>query len=63
MNDLFDTVYNNSRVVHDFNPVIVNKVLNEASIIILQNLKAIEEGNLHLIDGAEVIFLIMIFII
>lgn len=58
MNDLFDTVYNNNReiVSIDFNPVIVNKVLNEAAIIILQNLKAIEEGNLHLIDGAEVIF-------
>src|SRR5690554_960942 len=34
MNDLFDTVYNNNReiVSIDFNPVIVNKVLNEASI-------------------------------
>ncbi len=40
----------------DFNPVIVNRVLNSASDAIQRNLKALEKGELNLIDDYENIF-------
>jgi sporulation protein YunB len=55
---LFSTVQNSSGqiVSVDFNPIIVNKVLYDASAVIQQNLKALEEGKLYLIPGYENIF-------
>lgn len=46
--DLFDTVINNNGEIQtiDFNPIIVNQVLNVATTVVQNNLKLLEEGNL-----------------
>jgi len=58
VNKLFITVQNsNDQIISvDFNPVVVNKVLNDASDVIQRNLKALERGELHLIDDYKNIF-------
>lgn len=40
----------------DFNPLIVNKVLDDASYYILRNMKAVEEGDIDLIIDSEYVF-------
>ncbi len=59
VNKLFITAKNsNGQIVSiDFNPIIVNIVLNEATDVIQKNLKALEKGELHLIDDYKNIFL------
>lgn len=39
----------------DFNPSVVNKVLNTTTNVVLVNLKAIEEGNIDLIELPEIL--------
>lgn len=48
---LFDTVINNNGEIQtiDFNPIIVNQVLNIATTVVQNNLKLLEEGNLDTI--------------
>lgn len=49
--ELFDTVVNNEGEIQtiDFNPIIVNQVLNVATSVVQNNLKLLEEGNLDAI--------------
>lgn len=49
--ELFDTIISNSGEIQtiDFNPVIVNQVLNVATTVVQNNLKLLEEGNLDTI--------------
>lgn len=49
--ELFDTVINNNGEIQtiDFNPIIVNQVLNIATSVVQNNLKLLEEGNLDTI--------------
>lgn len=49
--ELFDTVISNSGEIQtiDFNPVIVNQVLNVATSVVQNNLKLLEEGDLDTI--------------
>ncbi|MDD4036017.1 MAG: sporulation protein YunB [Bacilli bacterium] len=56
--ELFITIQNKEGqvVTVDFNPVIANKILNDASYFILRNMKAVEEGDIHLVDGSDYIF-------
>lgn len=58
IDQLFNTVQNSEgKIVSvDFNPIIVNKVLYDASAVIQQNLKALEEGKLTLIPNYQNIF-------
>lgn len=50
-NELFDTIMNNNGEIQtiDFNPIIVNQVLNVATSVVQNNLKLLEEGNLDAI--------------
>ena len=45
--DLFDTIMNDKGEIQtiDFNPIIVNQVLNVATSVVQNNLKLLEEGN------------------
>lgn len=49
--ELFDTIISNDGKIQavDFNPVIVNQVLNIATSVVQNNLKLLEEGNLDTI--------------
>lgn len=49
--DLFDTIISNNGEIQtvDFNPIIVNQVLNIATSVVQNNLKLLEEGNLDTI--------------
>lgn len=49
--ELFDTITNNEGEIQtiDFNPIIVNQVLNVATSVVQNNLKLLEEGNLDAI--------------
>jgi len=49
--ELFDTVISNSGEIQtiDFNPIIVNQVLNVATSVVQNNLKLLEEGDLDTI--------------
>lgn len=49
--ELFDTITNSSGEIQtiDFNPIIVNQVLNIATSVVQNNLKLLEEGNLDTI--------------
>ncbi len=49
--ELFDTITNNNGEIQtiDFNPVIVNQVLNVATSVVQNNLKLLENGNLDTI--------------
>lgn len=49
--DLFDTIMNEKGEIQtiDFNPIIVNQVLNVATSVVQNNLKLLEEGNLDTI--------------
>lgn len=49
--ELFDTIVNGSGEIQsiDFNPIIVNQVLNVATSVVQNNLKLLEEGNLDTI--------------
>ena len=49
--ELFDTIVNNSGEIQtiDFNPIIVNQVLNIATSVVQNNLKLLEEGDLDTI--------------
>lgn len=46
--ELFDTIMNNNGEIQtiDFNPIIVNQVLNVATSVVQNNLKLLEEGDL-----------------
>lgn len=46
--ELFDTIMNDNGEIQtiDFNPIIVNQVLNIATSVVQNNLKLLEEGNL-----------------
>ncbi len=52
---LFSTIKNNDGEIQtiDFNPTIVNKVLNMTTNIVHTSLKAIEQGNIEMIDIPE----------
>lgn len=49
--DLFDTIMNEKGEIQtiDFNPIIVNQVLNVATSVVQNNLKLLEQGNLDTI--------------
>ena len=49
--ELFDTIISDSGEIQtiDFNPIIVNQVLNVATSVVQNNLKLLEEGNLDTI--------------
>lgn len=49
--ELFDTIISNNGEIQtvDFNPIIVNQVLNVATSVVQNNLKLLEEGNLDTI--------------
>ena len=49
--ELFDSIVNGSGEIQsiDFNPIIVNQVLNVATSVVQNNLKLLEEGNLDTI--------------
>jgi len=49
--ELFDTIINNQGEIQtiDFNPIIVNQVLNVATSVVQNNLKLLEEGDLDTI--------------
>lgn len=49
--NLFDTIIDNNGQIQtiDFNPIIVNQVLNIATSVVQNNLKLLEEGNLDTI--------------
>lgn len=49
--ELFDVITNNNGEIQtiDFNPIIVNQVLNVATSVVQNNLKLLEEGNLDTI--------------
>lgn len=49
--EIFDTIINSSGEIQtiDFNPIIVNQVLNVATSVVQNNLKLLEEGNLDTI--------------
>lgn len=50
-NDIFQTVINENGEIQtiDFNPIIVNQVLNVATSVVQNNLKLLEDGNLDAI--------------
>ncbi|MBE6147836.1 MAG: sporulation protein YunB [Firmicutes bacterium] len=50
-NDLFSTVKSNDGEIQtvDFNPIVVNQVLNLATTVVQNNLKLLEDGNLDAI--------------
>ncbi len=52
INKLFTTIQNKSGEIQtiDFNPTIVNKVLSMTTNLVQLNLKAIEQGNINLIE-------------
>ena len=51
VDDIFETVKNEDGVIQtiDFNPVVVNQILNIAATVVQQNLKLLEEGDLDAI--------------
>lgn len=48
VDDIFETVKNNDGVIQtiDFNPIVVNQVLNIATTVVQNNLKLLEDGDL-----------------
>lgn len=57
INELFTIIKSPTGEIQtiDFNPTIVNKVLNTTTNVVLVNLKAIEEGNIDLIELPEIL--------
>lgn len=56
LDELFHVVQNGNGEIQtiDFNPSIVNRVLNTTTNVILINLKAIEEGNINFIELPDI---------
>lgn len=54
---LFTIIKNNENEIQtiDFNPTIVNKILNTTTNVVLINLKAVEEGNIDFIELPDVL--------
>jgi sporulation protein YunB len=52
LDKLIITTKNNAGEIQsiDFDPIIVNRVLNQATNVVQINLKALEEGNIHMIE-------------
>jgi len=55
--DMFNIIKNSSGEIQsiDFNPAIVNKVLNTTTNVVLVNLKAIEEGKIDFIELPDIL--------
>lgn len=56
--EIFITVQNDEGQIIsvDFNPIVVNKILNKASDVIQKNLKALERGEIRIIENYEDLF-------
>lgn len=57
IDEMFNIIKNDNGEIAtiDFNPVIVNKVLNTTTNVVLINLKAIEEGNIDFIELPDIL--------
>ena len=54
---LFQIVKNTDGEIQtiDFNPLVVNKILNTTTNVVLVNLKAVEEGNINFVELPDIL--------